>query len=259
MIAFALELIHPGHGTRRVEFVTPKRLALLTDGKTTLHRVGGRGSSPEALYFQWWPIGRTPQPVREVSFHVAAARGHLSPAPPRLANLNGEQLTRGTLKHGDVLRWRDFRISVFEIRPLREPELAMVDAARTDDAALQVYADWLETRGATQSAEWARLAVSALGEPEKARMNALAPRLGGSFRALVARGPVERCNQACDQRWEALPLREEPCSRSCSKCALSVTWCEDAESARSVQGPVTLDPATPRTPGDLLPRPIVVG
>jgi hypothetical protein len=134
----------------------------------------------------------------------------------------------------------------------------MADAARSDGAALQVYADWLETKGASQSAEWARLVLSPHAEA-KARMNALAPRLGGSFRALVARGAIERCTQRCDQRWEALPLGKEQCRRACSTCKQQVTWCEDAESARDIVGPVVIDPATPRAPGDLLPRPMVMG
>lgn len=250
MASFALELLHPAHGARRVEFVVPKSLALLTDGRTTRGRVGGRRSTPEVLIFRQ---------QQEFTFQILTARGELSPPAAQLAKLNGDQLTQGTLKHGDVLRWRESEISVFEIRPLREPELAMVDAARTDDAALQVYADWLETKGALQSAEWARLAVSPLGLNEQARMNALASRLGGSFRSLVARGAIERCNKRCGQRWESLPLIQEPCLRACTKCGMNVTWCEDAEIARDVRGPVTLDPATPRSPGDLIPRPPVVG
>ena len=233
-----------------MEFVTPKGLALLVDGTITRGRVGGRGSSPEALYFSRY---------HAMGFHLVPMRGGRGPPPAPPALLNGPPVTQSAVKHGDVVRWREFQISVVEIQPLRGPERAMVDAARSDDAALQVDADWLETNGATQSAEWTRLAISPLGEPERARMNALAVRLGGSFRSLVARGPIERCTQSCAQRWESLKLLPEPCRRACAKCGHDVTWCEDNETARDISGPVTLDPATPRAPGDLLPRPVMVG
>lgn len=161
MASFALDLTHPAHGTRRVEFVTPRTLALLVDGKMSRGRVGGRTMGPEALSCQWWPQ------LPELQFHVSAEYGRMSPPPPRLPKLNGKQVAQGTLKDGDVIQWRDFRISVIELRPLREAERAMVDAARMDDAALQVYADWLETKGATRSAEWARLHLS-IGEERAA-------------------------------------------------------------------------------------------
>lgn len=250
MTSFALELLHPAHGTRRVEFVTPKGLTFLVDGTITRGRVGGRVASPEALYFLRY---------KAMGFHLVPFRAAAEPPPEHAPLLNGAPVTQSGLKHGDVVRWREFQISVVEIQPLRGPERAMVDAARSDDAALQVYADWLETSGATQNAEWARLAISSLGVPERARMNALAVRLGGSFRALVARGSIERCTRSCGQRWESLSLLPDPCRRACAKCGHDVTWCEDNETARDISGPVTLDPATPRTPGDLLPRPIMVG
>lgn len=252
---FAVDLIHTKTGGRRVEFVTPKSLVLQADGRTSLGRVGGRNSHPEALFLQ----RHLPRELL-ISFHVVGARQVHDQKPPQLPLVNGAPLERGNLNHGDVVHWRDYRVTVSELRPLRAPEWAMVEAARSDDAALNVYADWLETGGAIQSAEWTRLTLSPRSEAELARMNALALRVGGSFRALVSRGPVERCNEpVCGQRWEKLALRPEPWVRDCAACKRPVTWVEEPASARSVHGPVTLDPATPRSPGDLLPRPVMVG
>lgn len=252
MVRLAIDVVHP-RGAQRLEFVSPRSLSFLQDGQVRRNAHYGRGAHPEMLFIQWW------RPADPPTFHVSTER-RPSPPKPETPRLNGVLRDTGTLSPGDVLRWRDFTVTATELKRLTAPEWAMVEAARQSDAALQVYADWLETSGASALAQWARLVLAADDASRTARMNALTTQVGPSLRALVARGPVERCGRAgCTARWERLSLTGDPWLRSCGTCERPVSWCDDADTARAVQGPVVLDPATPRAPGDLLPRPIPVG
>ena len=139
-------------------------------------------------------------------------------------------------------------------RQPEEAEWAMIEAARTSDASLLVYADWLESRGESDCAEWARLS---LGPKERrGKMRELANRIGTDFRALVARGPVERCEKSCDRRWETLELSSEPWRRNCTTCFNTVRWCSDVEAGRTLRtGAVVIEPAEPRRQYDLVVPP----
>lgn len=250
---FALEVTHPARPRQRFEFLTYKGLAFEMNGQVTTNGHFGRGGNPELLFIQWW--GQTGAPV----FHSVGVRRGAAQQPHLPALFNGSRLDRGPLKAGDTLGWHELTIVVSEVKYLRPPEWGMAEAARQNDAALQVYADWLETQGDDASAEWARL-IPSQDEAARARMAVLARGLGASFRSTLARGPVERCaKKSCAERWESLSLEEEPWERTCAACTRTVVWCEDSETARSVRGPVVLDPVTPRTDGDLLPRPVMVG
>jgi hypothetical protein len=249
----ALDVQHAGQPTQRFELITPRSLSFQVDGRVSRNLRSGRGSNPELLFIQWW------RPRDAPSFHVTGARRGADRSAAQAAQVNGVDREQGQLSTGDTLRWHGFLVSVSEVPLLRAPELEMVEAARRSDAALEVYADWLETRGASRSAEWARLVLAPDEAQRAAGMQVLARELGASFRALVSRGRVERCDRSCGAQWEGLALKEEPWLRGCGTCERAVTWCEDAESARSVVGPVVLDPSAPRSPGDLLPRPMVVG
>ncbi|MDP1827734.1 MAG: hypothetical protein Q8L48_30960 [Archangium sp.] len=252
MARLALDVVHGGR-TQRIEFVSPRSLSFRQNGVVARNAHFGRGAHPEMLFIQWW------RPNDPPAFHVTTER-RPNPPKPETPRLNGVLRDRGTLSAGDVLRWRDFTVSVSPLKRLSAPEWGMVEAARQSDAALHVYADWLETSGASALAQWARLVLAPGDVNRAAQLSSLAPQLGPSLRALVARGPVERCgHKGCAARWEGLSLTEEPWVRNCGTCERPVSWCDDAETARAVQGPVVLDPATPRTPGDLLPRPVPVG
>lgn len=251
--AFALVLEYLSMSTRRLEVFTPKAIHLFPNGQVQINAHFGRGQHPEVLALNWW------RPAEQPTFHAIAARG--TGMPSQVPRLNGVLRDTGALTAGDLLTWHGFSVSVVSLETLEAPERPMVDAARSSDAALQVFADWLETNGASHRAEWTRLVLASPEDPARAqRMEELASSLGPSFRAQVARGRIERCTRAgCPSRWEALPLRAEPWLRPCATCERTVTWCPDADTARDLPGPVTLDPATPRRAGDLLPRPPVVG
>lgn len=254
-VTFALEIHHPKLGTFREECMHYNHLALSPEGRAWRGRIGHRGGSPECLDLSWWH----PNMGTGLSFSAIFERSFREEREGVLPTLNGQQVKErhGPLEAGDQLTWREWTVRVSEV-PLPGPqERAMAQAARRSDDAMQVYADWLESRGAVRSAEWARLSLDAAGNVE--RLRDLAKLVGLSFRALVARGPVERCGQRCAQRWEALDDGEVPWRRPCAQCNREVSWCASTEVLASGSGPVVLDPATPRAPGDLLPKPLMVG
>lgn len=243
MNRLALELTHPVSGVRRIEFVSPRPVVLNREGgvESGDQHTGG---DPELLIFD----------PPAVSFRLKGEARWGGVKSPQLVELNGENVERGVVKPGDRLRWWDFELTVVELQPLSDAERTMVDAARTSDDALHVYADWLESNGESKRAEWARLMLSGKAD------HALVTRVGASFRALVTRAPIERCLVSCGQRWESLTLGADPCVRQCGQCMRAVTWCEDAAIARGLrEEPVVLDPAAPRSPGDLLRSPYVIG
>ena len=252
MPAIILEVAHPTLGTRLIELLEDGQFAALKlDGEVLPYYPGGP-PRPEALVFgsggdaSWFhTLGEQTLEHRELR--------------PQLPEHNGTRAEKGQLTGGDVLRWYAYQLTARVPRQPSQAEWAMVEAARSNDSALLVYADWLESRGELEHAEWTRLSLQTT-DAAKARMAELAKRVGTDFRALVARGPVERCFKNCGRRWENLPLHNVPWSRSCRECS-QVTWCADSQAVRSLRlfGPVTLDPVTPRGPGDLRPPPRPVG
>jgi uncharacterized protein (TIGR02996 family) len=247
----ALDFFHPSRGNHREECLRPNHLAVLVDGKLHRGRLGARGGSQAFLNFDWWH--------NELAFVVAGDTYSRPETPPTPVVLNGVEATQGTLEAGDTLRWLDSVVKVDAVKLPSPREWEMVIAAMHSDDAMLVYADWLESMGAPQSAEWARLSVAPQDDARTQRLRLLATRVGVSFRALAARGPIERCTPLCGQRWESLELKEHPWRRGCGTCGKTVEWCPDSEIARGTRGPVVLDPATPRSPGDLLPVPHMVG
>jgi uncharacterized protein (TIGR02996 family) len=243
---FVLEIEHPKAGFRRIELIEPRNsVSLKTDGEILFYYPGGP-PRPEVLFFSaaaFTAVGELTLQHKELK--------------PKLPEHNGKRTEDGKLSKGDVFRWRDHKVTIAVTREPTQEEFSMIDAARTSDAALLVYADWLETRGEKDNAEWARLVLQDT-PAAKTRMAELAARVGIDFRSLVARGPVERCWQNCGRRWESFALLRTPWVRSCTQCS-QVTWCEDSEHARQLRGgAVVLDPTTPRKPGDLIPpmRPV---
>jgi uncharacterized protein (TIGR02996 family) len=230
-------------GSRWIEFASPIPVVLTREG-AVMPGFENTYIDPELLIFD-------PPPV---AFRLKGERKWGGIKAPHLVELNGEYVESGVVKIGDRLRWWDYEIKVVEVPKLSDEERAMVDASRTSDAALNVYADWLESHGAVKRAEWARLMLK--GKIDQT----LLQNVGPSFRALVTRARIERCSMSCNQSWESLPLGEDPCVRNCLKCMRPVTWCEDASIARSLrEEPVVIDRAAPRSPGDLRRPNFVVG
>jgi uncharacterized protein (TIGR02996 family) len=136
--------------------------------------------------------------------------------------------------------------------------LRAILADPADDAALLVYADWLEEQGdptAVSKAEFLRLTVDLAGAPtgtgstkvRRKRLGELAASLDTDWLAVVSRLPVENCltkrtegevrSQAtvlqfvCDRRWEDLQPTDEGV-RFCTGCGQSVYYCDTIVTAR---------------------------
>lgn len=252
MRAYLLEISHPGAGLQLIDLIEPRNIvSLLTDGTMVFYAPGGP-PRPEVLIFSLGTKAGWFTSQGELTLEHEELRPH----PPEV---DGERIEKGQLADGQRLRWHDFTVRVRLATKPTQAEWAMIDAARTSDAALLVYADWLESSGQTEQAEWARLCLQD-SPAAKARMAELSNRVGVDFRARVARGPVERCRHQCNQRWEELALLNEPWVRSCHKCSSSVRWCADAATGRARgSAPVAIDPVAPRAPGDLRPPLMPVG
>jgi uncharacterized protein (TIGR02996 family) len=246
----ALEIFHPSRGNHR-ECLRPNHLVVRPTGELYRGRIGGQAGHTAFLNLDWWQ--------NELTFVTGGDTWSRPQSPPTPVTMNGTEASRGTLKAGDLFRWHDTVVRVTEVKLPSRREWEMVIAALYDDDAVLVYADWLESLGAPQSAEWARLSIAPEDKARTDRLRLLASRVGVSFRALVARGPVENCRRGCGQRWESLELKEHPWQRGCSTCEQTVEWFPDTDSARGRGQPVVLDPVTPRQDGDLLPRPHLVG
>lgn len=129
----------------------------------------------------------------------------------------------------------------------------------------EVYADWLESKGAVLCAEYVRLVVEPLSPDTRHRLTSLNVRTARTFRASVAVGNIEQCNRRreCPARWEKLPFTEGT-SRRCQVCKVTVSFLDELR-PNSLGPQVVVDPALDRRPGDLLPhvspiegRPLIV-
>lgn len=247
---FALHLSHPDTGLRIEECVYNNHLALRANGQCFRGRIGGRsGNSEEVLNFNWWAFrqGLLFDVIPVMRYGRAGER--LS-EPAADAIVNGEPLQRGTLKIGDRLEWRTTIVLVKEaVNPgplVRE----QAERGRADDTTLEVFADWLEANGAPGAAEYTR---GVLRKSDRERMEVLARQLPLGLRALIARGPIERCDRQCGQQWEALPIgAKEPWIKRCSQCQVDVSWCDNPQ-YMPPRGPVVFCPSALRRPGDLYP------
>jgi uncharacterized protein (TIGR02996 family) len=161
-----------------------------------------------------------------------------------------------------------------------------------DLAPRTVYADWCEEHGHPERAMFLRqqLAVAetkTASDPDfrraAARLAALAPQVGNSWRARVAMAFIERCplpaattttttsaapsgsplpelglELVCPMRWDKLAPTEREGVRWCSGCGHEVTYCTTIVQARGVArrgGCLAIDLATERSYGDLEDRP----
>jgi uncharacterized protein (TIGR02996 family) len=100
-------------------------------------------------------------------------------------------------------------------------------ASPSDEDTRLVYADWLEEHGAPEKAEFLRL-QSRLpeGGAAEARARKLASSAEWSWRVIMSRPAIERCNRdECLRRWDALEPTEDDAVRRCVACKASVHYC----------------------------------
>jgi uncharacterized protein (TIGR02996 family) len=152
------------------------------------------------------------------------------------------------------------------------PLLRAVRAAPDDDAPRLIYADWLEEHGDVRG-EYLRLACAlaslAEGDPRfegfVTRFRELRFLIDPKWRAAVARSGVENCARfefRCPKRWDKLQPTGDEAVRFCTACRKEVYYCESIAEARqhaSLGRCVALDPAVPRSKGDLDVEEEVVG
>ncbi|MFT3707868.1 MAG: hypothetical protein QM817_09445 [Archangium sp.] len=249
----ALHLAHPETGLRIEECVYFNHLVLRANGECFRGRIGGRmGNSEDLLQFNWW----TPQhgfraDVISITRFVGGNRT-TEPGEPMLHN--GEKTQSAVLKVGDRLEWRDTVILVKDIANPGSLVREQAERGRTNDTTLEVFADWLEANGAPTAAEYTR---GVIHKTERERMEVLARQLPLSLRALIARGPIERCDRSCDQRWESLAIgKGDTWLKRCGTCKLDISWCDNPQ-YMSGRGPLVFCPSARRTSGDLYPVHVV--
>ncbi|MBL8917199.1 MAG: hypothetical protein JNM17_41225 [Archangium sp.] len=237
----ALHITHAKPGLRIEECVYDNHLALRADGTYYRGRIGGWSGIPIELVNLWWAPG-------ELQFVVFEQTRPVPTGPAELPRVNGQPVKLGTLKAGDRLEWRGFTVLVKEVMAPEPALREQAERGRSDDATLEVLADWLEADGATLAAEWTR---GVLHGADRERLAVIARQLPLSVRAMVSRGPIERCDSHCGQRWEDLPIADGPtCLRRCGRCALEVSWCDSSHDIPP-GGPVAICPSAARAPNDL--------
>jgi uncharacterized protein (TIGR02996 family) len=226
-----LTLSHPQHPVRRIQTMWPSRATLWPDGRW--ERWGSAAlKGPEYLELIW-----------EKRAHYLARGG-------AQVFVGSETRGGGQLRAGETLRWHEFTIAIDAVASLSDEERALADAARLNDDALSVYADWLEGKGEALRAEWIRLWMA---DPSTERTAALEARLDSMApgdRALVSRCRMMQCNHfgTCASAWHALPVGALAWVRRCGVCEQNVTWCEDHVAWRSLKtgAPVAVDSAARR-------------
>ena len=142
-----------------------------------------------------------------------------------------------------------------------------------DDSARPVYADWLEQRGDGLRAEFLRVQQHIFGatadtpefHAQMTRLRELAQGIDVMWRVAIARPLVERCvgfQAPCPREWAAMAPTERSDVRFCGGCHKQVYYVTTIERARShaLRGNcIVVDAALVRTPGDLVPPPMMAG
>jgi uncharacterized protein (TIGR02996 family) len=116
---------------------------------------------------------------------------------------------------------RRFPASYAPSDPTEAALIAALRAQPDDGAARQVYADWLETHGDRDRAEFVRTDSAVAGDPD--------------WRALVARPVVDRCLKLsfeCPKRWDSLSPTAIDSVRHCADCAKPVFLVRSVSEAR---------------------------
>lgn len=244
----ALHISHPVSGLRIEECVYSGDLGLLPDGTSRRGRIGGRTMNEEFLAFVWGNI-------QQLSLRAVGKRGGDVTTPAAPVTVNGRpHSAKDFLREGDRVEWRDFVILVKAPMIPGEHVQEMAERARTDDAAVEVIADWLEGNGSPVGAEYARAMLRPI---DPAQLTPIALQLPLSLRASLARGRVEVCQRACSRRWESLPVGGPvPWKRACSDCGEVVSFC-DAPDYRPRDVPIVICPSAERRAGDLRPMMVV--
>lgn len=156
-----------------------------------------------------------------------------------------------------------------------EQELIAAIVERHDEDGRAIYADWLESRGDLERAEFLRLQESLVdAKPDQPdfsertkRLRELAQRIDLAWRYEMARSPVEGCHDArftfqCPRHWSSLEISDRPDVRHCSTCNEEVHYCRDVVKARELTRKgrcVVVDILPLRHPHDLRPPPPLGG
>jgi uncharacterized protein (TIGR02996 family) len=191
---------------------------------------------------------------------------------------NGQAVAGSTLFCAtDVIRVGDFEIQVACKTPEDDDRetalLELIQKTPADPEPRLVYSDWLEERGDGLRAEYVRLQMrvgATAADPadvsaEARRFRELSQRVPLSWRAALARANLENClsfEVVCPKTWDKLTPTEREDVRFCGACRSNVHFCATVADARvhAQRGAcVALDLSVIRHPGDLNPRPMMVG
>jgi uncharacterized protein (TIGR02996 family) len=157
--------------------------------------------------------------------------------------------------------------------------LAAIRANPADDLTRLVYADWLDERAdpdAPARAAFLRAECEVRRLPDDdpdrdrlvGRLRELAQRLAGSWKAAVARMPLENCGLRwgfeCPKSWEQLRETDDHWVRFCPACRREVYYCTSVSEAKwrvNAGNCVAVDLRVLRRPGDLEPsgRELIMG
>jgi len=198
--------------------------------------------------------------------------------------LNGKRITSPLVaREEDRLYIGDFTLllasedvddaDTIEADPTESRLLAAI--AQNDAGSREVYADWLEERGAMERAQFLRLqdTIAAMDpdNPElqlaTTRLRELAAKIDVPWRVKVARPFVEGCTGfelQCPRDWSAMAPTTRTDVRFCTGCSQNVYYCatiEDARDHAQRRECVCVDASLVRFPNDLRPprRPMLAG
>jgi uncharacterized protein (TIGR02996 family) len=129
------------------------------------------------------------------------------------------------------------------LSPVEQALVAAVRERPDDEAAREVYADWLEQRGEFAKASFVRSDVGL-----DAHRDQIFRETSVAWRSALARSPLPCNRKGCTRRWEQLALTEDVRARRCSTCERTFLYREEIEQdvRRDAITPVIEDATTPR-------------
>jgi uncharacterized protein (TIGR02996 family) len=165
------------------------------------------------------------------------------------------------------------KLSLPIISDSEDPFIRAILASPEDESPRLIYSDWLDEHDDPRG-EYLRidcaLAKMSQGDPRfdelVVRFRELHFQIDRTWRTAVARAEIEKCVPRfefhCPKQWDKLELTGQEGVRYCSACRKQVFYCDSIVEARQEAGQghcVAVDPAVPRSSGDLDRYPIEVG
>lgn len=180
--------------------------------------------------------------------------------PFELIDIDGKRVERHkpiAVRDGARLALGNYTV----VLALQEPALSrdpteaslLAEILHGDLPSREVYADWLDTRGAVERAEFLRMQdrPSDAGAVMRARILCDADGVDYAWRRRVSRGLLEGCGVAsCPGDWGALEPSGRPELRNCATCGHRVRYVRDRDEAQRRGGRVVVDLA-----GAIVPAP----